>query len=147
MKKICWTVSVLILAMQIVLAAPAEAEESPDLRTFFAIQRLDDTQKMLYLGFLAAIDYQQTVASVVKHPDQYSELNPILGRHPGRRELALFGAAGLTAVYVVQRTFYGAFSRVLVDSIIATEQINVWENEYVQYRSSMPIMVVASFSF
>lgn len=138
---------VLALVMLALLAVPARAEEL-NTETFFAIAKLNDTQKMFYLGLLSAVDYRQTVNTVVKHPDRYCEMNPILGPHPDRRSLALFGMVGLGAVYAAQHTLPEFISRILVDSIIASEQVNVWENQYaISRNASIPVMIVVSYSF
>ncbi len=136
-----------MLALVLALGTPVFADDSMNIETFFAIEKLDNGQKMFYLGLLSAVDYYQTVETVVKQPGVYREINPILGEHPSRQSLALFGVAGVAAVYAVQRIFPEA--RVLVDSIIASEQVNIWENQYSMNRTrmSIPVMVVVSYQF
>lgn len=135
------------LLMMLLFSPYAHAGEAFNLETFFAIPQLDDLQKIIYLTVLAAEDYRQTVETVVKQPNRYYEMNPVLGKHPGRRDLMLFGAAGIAATAMISRINY-SFARILVDSIIATEEANVWENEYaMDRRASMPIMAVMSWRF
>ncbi|MCK9420252.1 MAG: hypothetical protein M0R70_12820 [Nitrospirae bacterium] len=118
-----------------------------NLETFHTISTLDKLQKTLYLTVLAAVDYHQTVRSVIDQPLKYHEMNPVLGEHPSRAALAVFGTVGIAATALISRIDH-PLARIVVDSIIATEQVNVWENEHtMDRRTSMPIMVVFSMSY
>ncbi len=139
----------LIAATVLLLARNSSAGEPdrPAIDTFFAIQKFESAGKLTYLTVLAAADYYLTVENVLKHLDQFHEMNPVLGRQPSRERLALFGAAGLSAVWAISKLDH-PLARIIVDSIIATEQVNVWENGYVMARrSSMPVMIVFSYQF
>ncbi len=119
-----------------------------NLMTVFAVQRMDSAQKISYLGVLAAVDYLQTVNTVVRQPERYREMNPILGEHPTRRSLALFGAAGIATVRALDKYLPEMLAHIVVDSIIMTEQVNVWENQYtINKRTRMPVMIAASYRF
>jgi hypothetical protein len=120
--------------------------ETGSLQTFAVIPRLDATQKITYLTVLAMVDYRQTVDTVVAHPDQYYELNPALGPHPSRAALAAFGILGVGATALLTRVEH-PLARIVVDSIIATEQINVYENQNPRGRRGLPIMIAASIQF
>ncbi len=139
---------VIALTMLAVLAVPARASESWNPETAFGVQHLDSTQKFTYIGVLAVIDYWQTVNTVVRQPDRYRELNPVLGERPTRQSLALFGAVGISAVYALDKYLPETLARIVVDSIIMTEQVNVWENQYaIEGRKRMPVMIAVSYQF
>jgi len=115
------------------------------LQTLAVIPRLDATQKITYLTVLALVDYHQTITTLDAHPDLY-ELNPALGPHPSRAALVAFGILGVTAVALLTRIEH-PLARIVVDSIIATEQINVRENQNPRGRRGIPIMIATSFQF
>ncbi len=141
-------IAVLLTALAFVVTLSAQAGDEMDLNTFFGVQQLSPgSQKLTYLTALAAVDYLQTVSTVVAHPDRNYEMNPLLGRHPRRGALAAFGLGGIAATALISR-IDNPLARIVVDSIIATEQANVWENQYaMDRRTSMPVMVVFSFSY
>jgi hypothetical protein len=149
-RQIALIVIIAIAIVVFISLTTAHAEETciTNLQTFHAVSKLDNLQKMLYLTVLAAVDYHQTEATVIKQPERYHEMNPVLGKHPSRSALVAFGVAGIAATALISRIDH-PLARVLVDSIIVTEQVNVWENEYVMDRrtSSMPVMVVFSMDY
>jgi len=128
----------------------AHADESLNTETFLAIQKLDGTQKILYLTALSLTDYFQTVSTVIAHPDKYREMNPILGPHPSRAALAAFAIAGVSATAIIGR-IGGALSpiaRIAVDSIVASEQLNVWQNQYAMGKATrIPVVLMISMQF
>jgi len=131
------------------LGARETAEQN--LETFLVLRHLDNVQKISYLAVLAVVDYRQSVDAFFHHPgkpyEHHQEQNPILGPRPSRGELAAFGLAGVAATALISRSDH-PLARIVVDSIVATEQVNVWQNQYAMTRqSSLPIMVVMAFQF
>jgi hypothetical protein len=137
-----------ILVLVVIAAARADERETNGIElsfTPFAAPRLDNAQKIAYLAGMALVDYHQTITTLDAHPDLY-ELNPALGPHPSRAALAAFGILGVTATALLTRIDH-SLARIVVDSIIATEQINVYENQHPRGRRGMPIMIAASWQF
>jgi hypothetical protein len=137
----------ILLSLFLAFPLQAPAADAINLEPLVVIAHLENSQKITHLIALALVDYNQTVATVVKQPEQFFEMNPVLGKHPGRTALALFGIAGVAATALVSGIDHPV-AEIVVNSIIATEQLNVWENQYVMgSRNTLPIMIVASFPF
>ncbi len=141
-----------IILLVCMTAFTSYAGDDMEFDTLLAMQKLNYQQKLSYLAVLAVVDYRQTVTSVVARPDQYQELNPVLGPHPGRKDLLIFGGAGIACVWAIAEYLPdGWIKPVIVDSIVATEQVNVRENRdvdlYGSRRTGMPLMVVFSTNF
>lgn len=140
-----------ILIMALAQTAGAEdASDEMDLNTFIAVQKLSPCQKLTYFAVLAVLDYQQTVA--IGRSTRYYELNPVLGPHPGRAAaLAYFGTSILAAWTFVRKFPESRLKPVIMDSVLATQQVNVRENRDLDIhggrRKGLPVMLVASFTF
>ena len=137
-----------ILAVFALFALSAQAAESVYFEAYPAgVSQMNRAQKIAYLTALAFTDYRQTVNTVVKRPGRYQELNPVLGKHPSRASLVAFGVIGVATTALIGQIDH-PLARIAVDSIIATEQLNIRENEYSMHRrKSVPIMIVATFQF
>jgi len=79
------------------------------------------------LSTFAAIDYTQSV-EMFFHRKGYRELNPILGEHPSRQRMALFGLVSVAAVFIIAKALPNSWSRVFIDSVTASEVMNIEEN-------------------
>jgi hypothetical protein len=96
----------------------------------------DETnQKILQLGTYGLIDYDQTADALYSGGNRYKEINPILGEHPERKDLAAFGIAGVGIIYLAKEILPKNWTKakeILVDSALSTEQFNIEENQRVQ---------------
>jgi hypothetical protein len=90
----------------------------------------DNTEELALLISLAAADYQQSV-DMFYHSDGYHEINPILGTNPSRTNMLAFGAIGVGLTYLVANTLPKPWRQILLDSVIASEKMNVEENHRV----------------
>ena len=138
-----------ILLVLLVLPAFAMPGDNMDLRTFFAMEKMDYSQKLTYLAALAALDLKQTTDYIVTNKNNY-EVNPILGPHPTHRDLQMVAMVGIASAWVFMKYFpEGVVKHVILDSVIASEQANIREDRdlYQHHKTSMPIMVVASIQF
>ena len=111
----------------------------------------DETDhKFLTLATYAMIDYQQSCEMFFER-DGFKEVNPILGDHPTRASLMGFGIGSLALAYGVTKLLpENRFKTILVDSILATEQLNIEENrEVMRYRNPKynRLMVVMKVNF
>jgi hypothetical protein len=87
------------------------------------------------LGVIAAftlIDYSQSV-TMFSGTGGYYELNPILGPNPSKSDMIVFGAMGLGLSYFLAETLSDPWRQVVLDSIAASERMNIEENRQV-YR-------------
>lgn len=87
----------------------------------------DHTEELALLVSLAAVDYQQSV-DMFYHGDGYYELNPILGTEPSRKDMLAFGAIGVGLTYLLADTMPKPWRRIILDSVIASEKMNIEEN-------------------
>jgi hypothetical protein len=87
----------------------------------------DNTEELALLISLAAADYQQSVV-MFYHSDGYHEINPILGTNPSRTNMLAFGAIGVGLTYLVADTLPKPWRQILLDSVIASEKMNIEEN-------------------
>jgi hypothetical protein len=135
-----------ILTLIVVFAALA----APAAASTFLPPRDDTGRKFLLLSAYAMIDYQQS-CEMFYHRSGYREMNPILGPRPSRAGMMAFGAGGVALAYGAARMLpAGRFRTVLVDSILATERLNIEENRIILRRPSHRydrIMIVLKFSF
>jgi hypothetical protein len=137
----------LIVATLVMSATPARADDSINFETFTAISKLSGSQKTLYLAALSLTDYRQTDLTVVAHPDRYREINPALGPHPSREALAACTAVSIAAIALLAQIDH-PLTKFAVDSAIASEALNVWENQYAMGKAThIPIMLVFSFNY
>lgn len=137
-----------ILVLVFIATARADEYGTNGIQLNFAplaAPQLDAARKIAYLAGMAMVDYHQTITTLDAHPDLY-ELNPALGPHPSRAALVAFGILGVTATALLTRIEH-PLARIVVDSIIATEQINVYENQNPRGRRGLPIMIATSIQF
>lgn len=87
-------------------------------------------EKFATLASFAFVDYNQS-AGLVTPGGKATELNPVLGKHPSRAQMLAFGLESFVALYVATELLPRSFGRVLLDSVIATEQLNIEENREV----------------
>ena len=92
----------------------------------------DMTDDMMLLFSLAVIDYNQSVDMFYKN-ERFREINPILGSKPTRGAMIAFGVGGVGLTYLVSTILPAPWSQFVVDSIIASEKMNIHENRRV-YR-------------
>ena len=133
----------------IILTAIAHADESEfiDYNAVLATTHLEPSQKITCLAVLSIADYFQTVERVVNNPDRYEEKNPLLGKYPRKEQLALFGITGISTAFLISK-IENPIAQIAVDSIIASEELNVWINEHSHRgNNTVPIMIVARFTF
>jgi hypothetical protein len=115
-------IALLIGLLLIALVIPAHAETSA----------MDEkTQTILALAAFAAIDYNQSCDMFYSRQGYY-EINPVLGKHPSRRGMLVFGTAGIGLLWggaeILERAGYPRAARVLVDSALSSEQWNIEDN-------------------
>ncbi len=91
----------------------------------------DSTEELVLLVSLAAVDYRQSV-DMFYHSDGYHEINPILGTNPSRTNMLSFGVIGVGLTYLAADTLPKPWRQILIDSVIASEKMNIEEN----YRAS-----------
>lgn len=102
------------------------------------------------LATMAVIDYNQSCKMFYgANSANHYELNPVLGRKPSRNDLLAFGVAGVGSVYLLDVIMDDStFKNVLLDSILATEKMNIEWNKQVSETGRRPfntIMFVMSF--
>ena len=107
---------------------------------------LSNDQKIAALVGYAIIDYNWSVDHIVKKPRKWRELNPLLGKHPNREKLVAFGIVGVLAAYLASRSD-SIIAKITVDSIIASEAQNIYENDYRRNRKNIPIVISYNFAF
>ncbi len=90
------------------------------------------TEQFAVLASFALIDFSQS-SSMFYENTGYYEVNALLGPFPSREELLSFGIAGLGLTYLVSAFLPAAWSGMVIDSIIATERLNIEDNRRV-YR-------------
>lgn len=76
------------------------------------------------------IDYNQSVAMFYKN-EGYHEINPVLGPKPSRSGLMAFGVVGAGLFYILADKVPDPWRQVVVDSIMASERMNIEENRRV----------------
>ncbi len=120
----------LLLALLIV---PARASDC-GLRIADCGLKDERLEKLMVLASFAAIDYNQSVDLFFNRTGYY-EINPILGKHPSRRDMLVFGAAGMGLLWgaaeLLERAGYPRAAQVLVDSALSSEQLNIEDNALV----------------
>jgi len=90
----------------------------------------DNTEELALLISLAATDYKQSV-DMFYHSDGYHEINPILGTNPSRTNMLAFGAIGVGLTYLLADALPKPWRQILLDSVIASEKMNIEENRRV----------------
>ncbi len=115
MKKMIFVATILIL----IVASP-----------LVSMANDSTTEDFVLLASFAFVDYNQSVDMFYQNTG-YHEVNPILGPSPSRQELVLFGAVGFCLSYALTEILPDAWRQLVVDSIIATERLNIEENRLV----------------
>jgi hypothetical protein len=87
-------------------------------------------EHLALLTSFAMIDYSQS-EDMFFGRDGYHEVNPVLGQSPTRQDLLLFGAVGLCLSYALTEILPSTWKLIVMDSIIATEKMNIEENRTV----------------
>lgn len=115
----------LIIALMLV-PLPANADDN-------------NTEQLALLISLAAADYKQSV-DMFYNNEGYHELNPILGTNPSRSNMLAFGVIGVGLTYFVADTLPKPWRQIFIDSVIASEQMNIEENHraYTGWNASGP---------
>jgi hypothetical protein len=90
----------------------------------------ETTEQIAILASFALVDYQQSVDMFFEN-DGYHELNPVLGPYPSRGELLSFGTIGVGLTYLAAELLPESWRQVVMDSIIATERLNIEDNRLV----------------
>lgn len=114
-------------------------------------------QELAVLSSFALIDYTQSVSMFYKSEGFY-EMNPALGKKPSRQNMALFGLIGVTVFYALAKTLPDPWKQIFVDSVIASEQMNIEDNRRIHQgwnnggppvrgRSFNGVPIVLSFRF
>jgi hypothetical protein len=114
-------------------------------------------QELAVLSSYAIIDYTQSVA-MFYGSDGFYEMNPVLGKRPTRQSMALFGLIGVSVFYALAKTLPDPWKQIFVDSVIASEQMNIEDNRRVHQgwnnggppvrgRSFNGVPIVISFRF
>ena len=114
-------------------------------------------QELAVLSSFAVIDYTQSVSMFYKSSGYY-ELNPTLGKRPSRQNMALFGLIGVSVFYALAKTLPDPWKQIFVDSVIASEQMNIEDNRRIHQgwnnggppvrgRSFNGVPIVLSFRF
>jgi hypothetical protein len=62
---------------------------------------------VLALG-LMSVDYAQTM-QIARNPNEYHEMNPILGKHPSPIKTTLYFASAAVVTYEINQTKYGKY--------------------------------------
>jgi hypothetical protein len=101
------------------------------------------------LASYALIDYNQSVQAFY-HRDGYYENNPILSKHPSRREMQTFGVVGMAILYLANKTLPEPWATIALDSVVSTEQFNIEQNRVIYYNKRrevqcMPLIITFRF--
>lgn len=128
-------ITIAAIIMILVLAPYAAPEErglarDPSIPLYATSPEGKIAEELAILTSFALIDYNQSV-EMFYQLGSYHEVNPILGTEPTRSELLAFGAVGVGIVYLLATTLPDPLRQIVVDSVIATEQLNIEENRRV----------------
>lgn len=115
------------------------------------------TERLALVASLAVADYNQSVEMFFGNEGLH-EINPILGTSPSRGDLIAFGLVGVGLTYLIYETLPPPWNRIAVDSIIASERMNIEENRRVylgvngdgppvrgREMSAVPVMISLRF--
>ena len=114
MKKPTYLTAIILIIMLVPLVALAD----------------DTAEQIAILASFAMVDYQQSVDMFFGN-EGYHELNPVLGPYPSRGELLCFGTIGVGLTYLVAELLPEAWKGIVIDSVIATERLNIEDNRLV----------------
>jgi hypothetical protein len=87
-------------------------------------------QGVVALTSFAAIDYAQSV-SMFYGSGRYREMNPLLGSKPTKGSMIAFGVIGVSLFYLISSNLSEPWRQIFIDSIIASEQLNIEDNRRV----------------
>jgi hypothetical protein len=122
----------------------AEIDYLPILNTDIAgTSNLSINQKLSILAYYAWTDYQES-SRIFKNP-QHHEINPLLGKHPHNDTLLGFGIIGVAAVGLLTQSDSRA-AKILIDSVLASEIMNIQENKNAKH-THLPIMIVVAWEW
>ena len=96
----------------------------------FVVWGSETTEQIAILASFALVDYSQSVDMFFNNTGYY-ELNPVLGPYPSRTDLLGFGAIGVGLTYLVAGLLPDSWRGIAMDSIIATERLNIEDNRLV----------------
>jgi hypothetical protein len=108
---------------------PSESSVSKELSTpryAISTERVL-SEKLAIIASYAFIDYNQSVA-MFYGSEGYYELNPVLSRKPSKADMITLGLVGMGLVYIITKTLPDPWRQIAVDSVIASEQMNIEDN-------------------
>lgn len=116
-------------------------------------QGSERVEKMALLTAYAVIDYRQSCEAFYTTDGYFPygpELNPILGKTPTRRDMIVFGAAGISVLAVALYVLPESWGDVLLDSALTTQGANIEANQTILQdmnirRTALPIMLTWRF--
>lgn len=93
-----------------------------------AFHDLNQTMEMNYGQPIEVITYEDGSTWIIDH--NAFELNPLLSEKPSREDLIAFGLVGIGIFYLAERYIPPSIVKdILLDSIIATERLNIEHNQ------------------
>lgn len=108
-----------------------------------------DADNFLLISTMSLIDYHQS--KKMFKSENFHELNPILSSRPTNEEMAIFGIVSLSFVYASSKMIENdTVKKILIDSIIATEKLNIEDNKRVmdgEKRLYDCLMIIISIEF
>lgn len=153
MKKhliIAGIIWVIFMSVNIKLAFADENYEAlSGLRYVAQDQMGEKQQKILLLAAYAVIDYQQS-AGWVTPGGTAVELNPLLGDHPERRDMLIFGVVGMSSLLIVSEIAPDPWATIIIDSALSSELFNIEDNVRVkegQRRRINAVPIIVTFRF
>lgn len=101
-----------------------------------AAQEFDATDKWLLAASTMALaaDWSQT-RYIAKHPDKFSEKNPILGKHPSTQRVDVYFAASIAANYFIANALPSAYRKTWLTGVTVFELGFVRHNYSIGIRS------------
>jgi hypothetical protein len=155
-RAICWGLIALgigiLLALLIVPAHASECgmrnaecgikTESPPPLSSPRWGEDERASKIAALAAFAAVDWKMSVDMIIVDRTHY-EANRLLGRYPSRRDLLLFGAAGIALTWLATEILG---TDMVLDAALSSERWNIEDNVrtdqgYETRSKSIPIIV------
>jgi len=88
-----------------------------------------DNSQIAVLASFAAIDYNQSVELFYdREREGFFDSNPVLGKHPERREMMAFGIVGVGLTWAAVNALPPAWAALVADSVVSSEQAVVEDN-------------------
>jgi hypothetical protein len=106
-------------------------------------------ESLALLSCFALIDYYQSYDAFYNKTGYY-EINPLLGNQPSQLDMLVFGAAGISALFLAGKFLPEFWSQILIDSALASELWNIEDNARLmegQKRRTESIMIIISVRF